>query len=890
MPRIPNLTRLLRLPTRSRERIARDVDDELGFHLEMRARELADAGMPFEAARAKARTDFGDLEYTRYYLRAMDRGQAQARRRTELVDELFHDLVYAVRQLRRAPLFAAVAIVTLALGIGANTAIFSVVDGVVLRPLPYREPDRLVHLFWTVRGEGGRVPAALVDVADWRRQTRSYQEIAAIIQQASTLTGDGVDAEQVASARVSAGTLSLVGARFIAGHTFGPRPDAGRSAREVVLGEGLWRRRYGADPAIVGRTISIDRQSYTVLGVVARETGYPARVELFLPLDLPPEFLTPHLRNAKFVRAIARLAPGVTVAQARAELQGIAARFAADYPQSNRNLDGLVVPLEEYTTGNVRRPLLVLLGAVGFVLLIACANVANLMLVRAAGRDGEIAVRLALGASRGRLVRQLLTESLLLALIGGAIAVGLAVWGTRQLVALAGEQIPRLAEVRADGTLLWVALALSLGTGLLFGLIPAVAASRPDLTRALKASGKGGALRVAGRRIRGALVVAELALSIMLLAGAGLLIRSFVQMTRLDPGFRTADVATFSIDLPYAGAQNHARWQVFTRTLLERLDALPGVRSADVVSGIPLGGASLKLNFAVNGRPQTPAGERPLAEVRTASQGYFATMGIMPLRGRLFTPDDRDGAAPVVVVNEALVRRYFPGENPIGKRLRVDFSSPLGGEIVGVIGNVHQLSLTEPTEPELYVVQDQSPAGSVDVVMAVAPGSTGAALAAARRAVRELDPSVPVVRPRAVADVVATSVSRPRFYTMLLGAFAGLALVLAAVGVYGVISYAGAQRVREIGIRMALGASRAEIVRMMLRDGLRLAAVGAVLGIAGAFWATSLLRDLLYGVGARDPLTFVGVAAMLGGAALAASWAPARRAGRVDPMVALRAE
>ncbi|MEJ7811856.1 MAG: ADOP family duplicated permease, partial [Gemmatimonadaceae bacterium] len=527
-------------------------------------------------------------------------------------------------------------------------------------------------------------------------------------------------------------------------------------------------------------------------------------------------------------------------------------------------------------------------GAVGLVMLIACANVANLLLARAAGREGEIAIRAALGAGRGRLVRQLVTESVLLSLLGAAAAVALAAWGVGRLAALAHDRIPRLDAVRLDGTVLLATVAVAVGTGLLFGLIPAAGTLHADLTHALKSGGRGGVSRTGTRRARALLVVSELALSVVLLAGAGLLMKSFARLARVEAGFRPAGVATFTLALPEARYRTPAEWRAFGATLLERMAGLPGVTSAATASGLPLSGASFALVFDIDGTPTDPA-RQAVAQVRAVSAGYFATMGVRLARGRALTDADRAGGAPVAVINETAARRYFAGENPIGRTVRFRYGSPLFGEVVGVVADVRQFTLAAEAEPEVFLASDQYPMPALSVVMR-STGDPAALLGAARARVRELDADLPLHAATTMDDLVSESLSQPRLYMLLLGTFAGVALLLAAVGVYGVLSYAVSGRTREIGLRMALGATRGDVLRLVARQGLALTAAGVGIGLLGAVWATRIMGSLLYGVSATDAPTFAGVGVLLAAVAAAACVVPARRAARVDPMVALRAE
>jgi putative ABC transport system permease protein len=583
------------------------------------------------------------------------------------------------------------------------------------------------------------------------------------------------------------------------------------------------------------------------------------------------------------------------LAASQAEMREIARRLEALHPDKNTGFSAIAPPLQAYMTGDVRRPLLVMMGGVAFVALIACANVAALLLVRGAARAREMAVRSALGAGRGRLVRQLVTESLVLGLLGGALGLALAVWGTRAFVALAPADIPRLDDVAVDGSALAVTALAALAAGLLFGLLPALHASAGGggaLARAIRDGGRGGADR-GGTRARSALVVAEVALAVALLAGAGLLARSFAELLRVDVGLqRIEEVTTFSVSLPDAAYPDEAAGRTFTRSLLERVERIPGVRAAGAVSGLPLTGSYFFLGFTVGGRPAPRPGEEPSAVVRFATPGYFTAVGLPVVRGRAFSERDRAGAPTVFLINREAARRYFPGEDPLGRRLEMGWRASDGqrmaGEIVGVVGNVKQFALGEEPTADVYVPADQWPRSDLTVVMRAEPGA--AVAAAARAAVREVDPGLPVFGMRTLDRVVAESVARPRFYMTVLGAFALVALLLAAVGIYGVLSYAVGRRVREIGLRVALGATRGRVVRMVVRQGIALAALGAALGVGGALWLSRAMAGLLFGVAPGDPLTFAGVVALFLAVAGLACLVPALRAARVDPAVALRSE
>ena len=806
---------------------------------------------------------------------------------------MLQDIRYAVRKLSRTPGFTTIAAFTLALAIGATTAIFSVIDGVLLKPLPFRDPQRVVRV--TNLRDGNRMVSSVPDFLDIRAQSKSYASLAALDAQAMNLTG-GSEPERISAARVGATFWSLLGVTPQVGRGFAPNEDSQSAARTVVLSDGLWKRRFGGDRRIVGKTIALDGNSFTVIGVAPAGFSFPDRPDVWIPLVFAQDDLNPDGRGAHWMGIMGRLAPNVTVTQATSELVTITRRLEQQYPESNTNMSGAVIPMQEYLVGDVRPALYVMLGAVAFVLLIACANVANLLLVRAASRESEMAVRTALGAGAWRLVRQLVIESVLLAMIGGVFGTLLALWGVDLLLSMAPNGLPRINEVTVNGSVLVFTAGVTAVTGVLFGLFPALHAARANVGGMLKEGMRGSSGGVASRRARNTLVMAEMALAVVLLVGAGLLIRSFSKLLAVDPGFRAERVVTFAIAAPDTKYGQYAQRRELVSNLVERMKRVPGAQGAAVVTGLPLSNIMMRTSAHIVGTPPERPGERKSTDVAMATPGYFTTMGIPLVAGRDFTDRDGSGAPVVSIVNQEFVKRYFPNENPIGKRIELGWDQDtastggnmtLGGEIVGVVANVKRRGLSQEVFPETYASYMQPTFSNFSVVVrSTADPST--VMAAIRAQIRELDRDLPLSDLRQLKELVAASVSRPRFYTTILGVFASIALILAAVGIYGVISYAVSLRTRELGIRIALGATGRQVSGLVLQQGVGLAIAGVAVGGAGAYWLTRLLSKLLFGVSATDPLTFVGVAALLTAIAAIASFVPARRAAKVDPLLAMR--
>jgi putative ABC transport system permease protein len=802
------------------------------------------------------------------------------------METLIQDVRYGVRTMLKRPGFTAVVLLTLALGIGANTAIFSVVNAVLLKPLPYRNAERLVWVAGNVRGGTNRASVSPADYVDYRAQNTVFEEFAASLSVpfAVSLTGAG-EPERLTGSLVTANYFRAFGVEPALGRTFGADEERPGPAPVAILSEGLWKRRFGGDPSVVGKTVTLDGKAVTVVGVAPPEFQYPAGTELWLPLDFDmPEMKA---RKAHFFRPIGLLKEGVTLEQARAETDLIARRLEEQYPESNERWSLTLVPLQEQVVGGVRTSLWVLLGAVGFVLLIACANVSNLMLARAAARRRELALRTALGASRWRVARQQLTENVLLALAGGALGLLLAAWGVDMLAALGAGDIPRTREIVVDGRVFAFTAALSVLTGLAFGLLPALRASRPDLNEVLKDAGRGTSGPGRGR-VRAALVVSEIALALTLLAGAGLLVKSFVGLRRVNPGFDPASVLTLRIDLARARYTKPEQAAVFFGELQRRIAGLPGVEAAGFITELPLSGQPNDTYFYVAGRPPQTADQQVTADFRRVNQDYFRAMRIPVRHGRDFTEQEVAGDAKVVVINEALARNFFPDEDPLGKRLVIDFGKQVEFEIVGVAGDVLHRTLEGDVYQMMYVPTLR--VGSTNLVVRTSSPDPRVLAAAVRGELAAVDREQPVSAVRTMEEVVSRSVAQQRFRTLLLAAFAGMALLLAGVGIYGVIAYSVTHRTREIGIRMALGAGAADILKMVVGQGMALALAGVAVGLLAALALTRVLSSLLFGVTATDAVTFAAVSLLIAAVALLACLLPARRATKVDPMVALRYE
>jgi putative ABC transport system permease protein len=800
---------------------------------------------------------------------------------------LLQDLRYSLRTLSKQPSFTVTSALALALGIGGNTAIFSVMTA-ALRPLPFREPERLVWVRAASLRTGETIGSVSApDFLDYRQQNRTLDRLAALHTLSFTLSGDG-EPERITSARVSANFFETLGVEPVKGRAFLPEEEREGHNDVVVISHALWRRRFGGDPKVIGGTLTLNGRSVIVVGIMPPEFRFPREVELWTPLALDAKQVL--VRRFHFLSGVGRLRPGVTVEQAQADITSIARELERQHPDSNADYGLGLTPLATYAVGETRRTLSMLAVAVVFVLLIACVNVASLSLARMTTRAKEIAIRAALGAGRGRIMRQLLAESILLALIGGGLGLLLAFWGVKPLVALSPENIPHLQEVGVDTRVLGFTLFISLLSGLLFGVAPALSASRVDLNESLKEVGRSPAAGPSHRRLHGALVVTEVALSFVLLIGAGLLIRSFLLLSRVETGFSSEKVLTMQLALSRVKHPEPQQRAAFFRQLIERVEALPGVQAAGTVSALPLSGQEQDTSFTIEGKPPTAlGGGEGNANNRVVSPGFFRALGIPLVKGRLFSAGDRLGAPNVALVSESFARHFFRDEDPIGKRLVIDMGEPWAGEIVGVVGNVRYSSLAQEPYREIYTSIEQTPDSITSLVVRTTADPTNLT-AAAKGAVQSLDKDVPVYNIKTMGQRISEAASQPRFRALLLGIFAGVALLLAAVGIYGVLAYSVSRRTHEIGIRMALGAQRGDVIRMVVGRALGLVLLGVAVGYGAAFALTRVISSFLFGVSATDLPTFVGISALLVSVAVLASYIPARRATKVDPIVALRYE
>jgi len=818
--------------------------------------------------------------------------QRVGKKSSSLVTFMHSDLRYALRQLCNNPGFTAIAVLTLALGIGSGTAVFSVVNAVLLKPLPFSEPDRLVRVY-EARPPGNKTFAVSVaNFLSWQEENRSFDGMAAFRSYSFTLLGFDPP-ERLAGAKVTVNFLSLLGVHPVWGRGFLPEDGETQNPSVVLVSHGLWQRRFGSATDIAGKTISLDGATHSIVGVLPPGFQFPAEagelsqseVELLAPVRFSPEQRMN--RSDRYNRVVARLKDDVTLEQARSDMEGIASRLEESFPNSNRNWKVQVFSLDDRILGTTRRAVLILFGAVGLVLLITCANIANLLLARGVARQQEFAIRVALGCRKGRIIRQLLMENLILALLAGSVGVLFASWGLELLMVLAPEDIPRLSEVSLDGTALAFTLGLSVLTSLLSGLPPALSAVNLQFNDILKAGGRSG-LGVSRARLQHLLICGETALSVLLLVGAGLLIASFVRLVKVNPGFRTENVLTAGLVLlsqKYESAQRRAQ---FFHEVLQRVAKLPGVRSAAGSTFPPFVWGDLVFSFRVEGRPPVQPGQRPRANFYSISSSYFQTLGIPLVGGRLFDEHDSRGGASVVIVNETLARRHFPNGSPVGQRILGGWSDG-SSQIVGVVGDTKHYALDSDTTEQVYVPFHQATAESMTLVLR-ADGDPAKLAAALRNEVLAVDPEQPVSDIKTLQQAVSGSVARQRFSAALLGFFASLALVLAAAGIYAVTAYSVSQRTQELGLRMALGADSRDIISLVLKRGLALTVAGLAAGLLGAGALTRLLNALLFETSPLDVSTFLGATLVILAVHLLACYVPARRATKVDPMVALRCE
>jgi putative ABC transport system permease protein len=873
---------------RTRGDIGRDIEDELRFHLDARTEALVAQGLSMEEARAQALREFGDIEDARAFIAGVDQALERSRRRRDYVGEFRQDVAYALRKLRSSPVFSITAIVTLALGIGANTAIFSVVRGVLLRPLPYPDPGQLYRVYSANPEQGNaRMPISSPDMEDWYAQRRQLVSVAGYWYAEGgsgvDLTGGG-EPQRLSAAFVTAGFFSTLGVPALEGRV--PREDEmvrGGPDRIVVLSHGFWQRQFGGSPSVIGTTLTLDGSPFQVLGVMPPSFTYPsAQVDVYMAYSSIPDESIPHIRTVRILAGIARARPGVTIEMARAELNSIARRLAEQYPENASYASATVVPLQQSITGPVRAGLLVLLGAVAFVLLMASVNVASLLLARATMRGREIATRVALGAGRIRIVRQLVTESLVLALIGGVVGIGVAAGLVRGLLWLSADQLPRGSDVHLDAGVLAFTAGISILTGLLFGLVPALRAASQNVQGTLREGGRGMA-GGEGRRLRNGLVIAEVALAAILVVAAGLMSRSFMALLDVDPGFQPDNLLAVNFTI---STSRHAEedYRPYYGQVLDRVRSIPGVISAGAVKDAPFRGEGERWSYTTPGKPLAAGEEAPSAMVLHVSDGYFRTIGARIIDGREFTEQDRANAPVAVLVNEALVRTggYTDG-GAVGSFINLDGSRV---PIIGVVNDIRQSAIEQAATPTIYIDNFRNMRIKVTLV-ARTRGEPLTMLRQVTDAIRAIDPEQTITSVFTYDDLVSDALARPRLLTVLLGSFGVLGLILGAVGIYGVLGYVVNQRHREIGVRMALGAHPRSVLAMIVGSGLALATTGLAIGLLGSLALSRYLRGILFGIEPTDPLTFATVALVLLGVSALASFLPAMRAASVDPVEAL---
>ena len=800
---------------------------------------------------------------------------------------MLNDFRYALRQLIKAPSFTIVAIVTLALGIGACTAIFSVVNTVLLRPLDYPDPDRIMVIRETQLPQFPEFSVSPPNYIYWEKQTKSYEYLAAYGGAALNLTGEG-EPQRLVGVKGTAHYFDVYGVKPILGRMLLPEEDAVGKNHVVVLSYGFWQRVFGGARDVVGHSVQLNGEPYQIVGVAPSGFGVASKVDVWTPMAFKPEETANDARGGHYINVVGRLKPGVTFEQAKAELEVIAAQLAVQYPDPQKGWGIFMMPMQDYLVRDVRAVLYTLLGAVGCVLLIACANLANLLLARATARHREISIRAALGAGRGRLIRQLLTESVVLAVCGGIAGVFLAKWGLDALLALAPTNLPRSGEIRLDPGILLFSLGLSIFTGLLFGSAPAWLAARADVNEALKQGTRGSTEGGARGRLRSALVVVEVTLALVLLGGAGLLARSFMQLAHVDPGFIPENATVLRLSLPQKKYAQPEQQNAFADSLLEHVKNLPGVQAVGITHSMPLVGDYV-LGFNIEGRPAIAPADLPNTNYYAVTPDYFRAMGIRLVRGRVFTPQDDAKAPRVAIINETMARQFFPNEDPIGKRINITNGPDTWRQIIGIVGDIKQYGVDKATSAQSYEPLAQVPFSSLNVVIRT-KGSPAGLLGALRPAVYAVDKDQPVGLIRPLEEIVADSISRQRFAMTLLTVFSAVALVIAAVGIYGVMAYNVVQRTGEFGIRMALGAQQGDVLRLVLVQGGKLIGIGLAVGLLATLAASRAMGSMLFNTSAYDPITLATITVVLAAVALVACFFPANRATKVNPIEALRAE
>jgi predicted permease len=880
VPLIPRLNSLWR-NLFHKDRVDQEFTEEIQAYLDMVTEENIRQGLTPQEARRNALVEVGGVEQVQERVREIRMGQ--------FIETTWRDIRFGVRALVHSPIFTVVTVLSLALGIGANTAIFSVVNGLLLRPLPYPESEQIVDVWHTPPQQSfpglDRFSVSPANYLDWKAQSNAFEQMAIYTYTGLSLSTSN-DPLPLIGAAVSSDFFSVLRTNAMQGRTFTPDEEQPGRDQVVVISHGLWQRAFGANPNIVGQTLTLNSRSFTVVGIMPAGFQLPREADLWVPLAWDDK--ERQTRSIHDYIVIARLKQSVSLPQAQAEMSTISTRLEQQYPEENSGWGAVVIPLREDLVGDIRTALLVLFSAVGFVLLIACANVANLMLARGANRQKEIAVRIALGAGRARLVRQLLTESVLLAVTGGVLGLLLAVWGSRMLVRLGS--LPNSGDIGIDTWALGFTLLVSFAAGIIIGIVPALQFTKSSLSETLKqGSGRTGGSPMK-QHTRKALVVSEVALSLVLLIGAGLMIRSFWKLQNVDPGFDTSNALTMSVALtPIRYSEPHQQLAFLDRAM-EQIRAVPGVVSVGTTTTIPLAGGGSTQPFSIEGRPTGTIAEQPMAQTRYISPDYFKAIGIPLRQGRFFSDQDRDNSVPVIIISEAMARRFWPGENPIGKRLTPSFHSKEGArEIVGVVGDVKARGLDSDASTMMYLPYKQAPRPFMSFVVRTS-SNPESLVQPVSRAIYSIDKEQALTDVQTMDQVLMQSLSDRRFNMTLLLTFAGVALVLAAVGVYGVMNYTVTLRRRELGIRMALGAKASDVLRLVLRQGLTLTLIGVGAGLISAYALTRLMASLLYGVTATDYLTFASVSAVLIVVGLAASFVPARRATKVDPTIALRTE